>query len=80
MADICDEAVVVIITDGAEAADVRGTPTLYYGDEIDMPQVDISPSRIRDPFELNVPGKGLGRDGARTPMQWSTTRSDRTRS
>jgi len=49
---------------------LRGTPTMYYGDEIAMPQVAIPPDRIRDPFEKNVPGLGLGRDGARTPMQW----------
>ena len=50
---------------------LRGTPTLYYGDELGMPQVEIPPHLIHDPFELNVPGKGVGRDGARTPMQWS---------
>ncbi len=50
---------------------LRGTPTLYYGDELGMPQVDIPAHLVRDPFELNVPGKGVGRDGARTPMQWS---------
>jgi alpha-glucosidase len=50
---------------------LRGTPTLYYGDELGMPQVDIPSHLIRDPFELNVPGKGVGRDGVRTPMQWS---------
>lgn len=49
---------------------LRGTPTLYYGDEIGMAQVEIPPERIRDPYEKNVPGLGLGRDGARTPMQW----------
>jgi len=49
---------------------LRGTPTLYYGDEIGMRQVPIPPDRVRDPFEKNVPGKGVGRDGARTPMQW----------
>jgi alpha-glucosidase len=49
---------------------LRGTPTLYYGDEIGMIQVSIPPSRVRDPWELNVPGLGLGRDGCRTPMQW----------
>ncbi|MEP9355335.1 alpha-amylase family glycosyl hydrolase [Xanthobacter sp. KR7-65] len=49
---------------------LRGTPTLYYGDEIGMTQVEIPPDRIQDPFEKNVPGLGLGRDGARTPMQW----------
>ena len=51
---------------------LRGTPTLYYGDEIGMIQVEIPPERICDPFEKNVPGLGLGRDGARTPMQWDS--------
>jgi len=52
---------------------LRGTPTLYYGDEIGLPQVAISPERVRDPFEKNVPGFGLGRDGCRTPMQWDAS-------
>lgn len=52
---------------------LRGTPTLYYGDEIGMSQSDIPPERIRDPYEKNVPGLGLGRDGVRTPMQWDGT-------
>ncbi len=50
---------------------LRGTPTIYYGDEIGMEQVPISPHDVRDPFELRVPGQGLGRDGCRTPMQWN---------
>jgi len=50
---------------------LRGTPTLYYGDEIGMHDVAIAPDRVRDPFEKNVPGRGLGRDPERTPMQWS---------
>ena len=50
---------------------LRGTPTLYYGDEIGMQQVAIAPDRVRDPFEKNVPGIGVGRDGCRTPMQWN---------
>ncbi len=49
---------------------LRGTPTMYYGDEIGMHQVAIAPDRVRDPFEKNVPGIGVGRDGCRTPMQW----------
>lgn len=49
---------------------LRGTPTLYYGDEIAMHDVPIAPSQVRDPFEKNVPGLGLGRDPVRTPMQW----------
>ncbi|MBV8766917.1 MAG: DUF3459 domain-containing protein [Hyphomicrobiales bacterium] len=49
---------------------LRGTPTLYYGDEIGMLQAAIAPEDVRDPFERNVPGIGVGRDGCRTPMQW----------
>jgi alpha-glucosidase len=52
---------------------LRGTPTLYYGDEIGMHQVPIRPDQVRDPFEKNVPGLGLGRDGCRTPMQWDAS-------
>jgi alpha-glucosidase len=50
---------------------LRGTPTLYYGDEIGMHDVPIAADQVRDPFEKNVPGLGLGRDPVRTPMQWT---------
>jgi alpha-glucosidase len=50
---------------------LRGTPTMYYGDEIAMQDVAIA--QVRDPLEKNVPGRGLGRDGCRTPMQWDST-------
>jgi alpha-glucosidase len=52
---------------------LRGTPTLYYGDEVGMHQVAIAPDQVRDPFEKNVPGIGVGRDGCRTPMQWDAS-------
>ncbi len=50
---------------------LRGTPTLYYGDEIGMHDVSIPPERLQDPQEKNLPGLGLGRDPQRTPMQWT---------
>jgi len=50
---------------------LRGTPTMYYGDEIGMEDVPIARHQIRDPFEIREPGKGNGRDPQRTPMQWS---------
>jgi alpha-glucosidase len=40
---------------------LRGTPVLYYGDEIGMHQVEIPPERVLDVHD---------RDGARTPMPW----------
>jgi alpha-glucosidase len=50
---------------------LRGTPTLYNGDEIGMVDGVIHPDEVRDPWEMNAPGLGLGRDPCRTPMQWS---------
>jgi glycosidase len=50
---------------------LRGTPTVYNGDELGMTMARIPPDRVLDPFEINVPGLGLGRDGARSPMAWS---------
>src|SRR5690606_11977646 len=52
---------------------LRGTPTLYYGDELGMRDVPIAPEQVQDPFEKNVPGMGMGRDPCRTPMQWDTS-------
>jgi alpha-glucosidase len=52
---------------------LRGTPTLYYGDEIGMTDGDIAPDEIRDPVELRQPGMGQGRDPERTPMQWDNS-------
>ena len=49
---------------------LRGTPTMYYGDELGMVNAPIPADRVQDPLEKNVPGKGLGRDPCRTPMQW----------
>lgn len=53
---------------------LRGTPTLYYGEEIGMRQAAIAAEQVRDPFEKNVPGLGQGRDGCHTPMQWDARR------
>jgi glycosidase len=48
---------------------LRGTPTLYYGDELGMREAEIPREQRRDPWGLTVPS--LSRDGCRTPMQWS---------
>ena len=50
---------------------LRGTPTMYQGDELGIADVTIPPERVRDPWEMNVPGLGLGRDPVRTPMLWN---------
>jgi len=52
---------------------LRGTPTLYYGDEIGIGFVDIAQELIKDPWAKREPGLGVGRDPSRTPMQWDTS-------
>ncbi len=52
---------------------LRGTPTMYYGDEIGMIDGTIPPELVQDPAEKNEPGLGLGRDPERTPMQWDAS-------
>lgn len=49
---------------------LRGTPTIYYGDEIGMTDVPIPFDEVQDPQGLNMPDKNLSRDPSRTPMQW----------
>lgn len=51
---------------------LRGTPTLYYGDEIGMRDVPIPFHEVQDPQGLNMPDKNLSRDPERTPMQWNS--------
>ncbi len=52
---------------------LRGTPTIYYGDELGMTDVAIPPEAVRDPQELRAPGQGFGRDPVRTPMPWDAS-------
>jgi alpha-glucosidase len=49
---------------------LRGTPTIYQGEEIGMADVPIPTELAQDPWERNTPGLGLGRDPVRTPMPW----------
>jgi len=52
---------------------LRGTPTIYYGEEIGMRDVPIPFNEVMDPQGLNMPDKNLSRDPARTPMQWDNS-------
>jgi alpha-glucosidase len=52
---------------------LRGTPFLYYGEEIAMTCVRIPRARLRDPVGIKTWPLGfLGRDTERTPMQWNS--------
>ena len=57
---------------GAFYLTLRGTPIMYYGEEIGMENND--PTRredVKDPIGRTGWPKEKGRDGERTPMQWS---------
>jgi glycosidase len=48
---------------------LRGTPTLYYGDELGLTNVEIPRYLQQDPWSLQEPTVE-SRDGCRTPMPW----------
>jgi alpha-glucosidase len=50
---------------------LRGTPILYYGEEIDMEEVALDREEIQDPFGIHFWPAFKGRDGCRTPFPWS---------
>jgi alpha-glucosidase len=52
---------------------LRGTPLLYYGDELGLPDVPVPRAAARDPLAAGtLPGKD-GRDPCRTPMPWDAS-------
>lgn len=50
---------------------LRGTPFIYYGEELGMKNVHVPAEKIKDPMAINMKGFNLGRDPERGPMQWS---------
>jgi alpha-glucosidase len=51
---------------------LRGTPIIYYGEELGLQNVPITFQQARDPLSCLVPGNPEGRDVQRTPMPWTT--------
>jgi alpha-glucosidase len=50
---------------------MRGTPFLYYGEEIGMRDIKLARDLIKDPVGQRYWPFHKGRDGCRAPMQWS---------
>jgi alpha-glucosidase len=51
----------------------KGTPFLYYGDEIGMKNGRISRAELRDPVGIRFWPLTVSRDPARTPMLWDNS-------
>jgi alpha-glucosidase len=52
---------------------LRGTPFIYYGEEIGMRDLTLKRSQILDPVGKRYWPLMKGRDGCRGPMQWNST-------
>jgi alpha-glucosidase len=50
---------------------LRGTPFLYFGDEIGLPNTRLRPEELKDPVGKRSWTNDLGRDPGRTPMHWN---------
>jgi alpha-glucosidase len=50
---------------------LRGTPFLYYGDELALPEVALDPATALDPVARRTGDSSRNRDPCRTPMPWS---------
>ena len=51
---------------------LRGNVFVYYGEELGLPQGEVPFERLVDPEAIANWPQTLGRDGARTPMPWTT--------
>lgn len=49
---------------------LRGTPFLYYGEELGLRDGRLKRSHLRDPYTIRYWPWKIGRDPARTPMPW----------
>ncbi|MEM0906650.1 MAG: alpha-amylase family glycosyl hydrolase, partial [Pseudomonadota bacterium] len=50
---------------------LRGSPTLYQGEELGLPEADVPYEALQDPYGIRFWPKIKGRDGCRTPMPWT---------
>ncbi len=49
---------------------LRGSVTLYQGEELGLPEAKLEPDQLRDPFGIAYWPEFCGRDGSRTPIPW----------
>ena len=48
-----------------------GTPFLYQGEELGLPEARLTREDLRDPYGIAFWPEFVGRDGCRTPMPWT---------
>ncbi|MDP3842617.1 MAG: alpha glucosidase [Oxalobacteraceae bacterium] len=50
---------------------LRGSPCIYQGDELGLPEAELLFEELQDPYGITMWPAFKGRDGCRTPMPWS---------
>ncbi len=63
----CRAAMMLLMT-------LRGTPFLYFGEEIGLSDTPLDRDQLRDPVGIQHWPASRGRDGCRTPMPWNAER------
>ncbi len=71
---LCDNPVGIAKAAATILLTVKGTPVLYYGQEIGMiDHENIPANKLRDRATIAHEGESASRDKARTPMQWDNS-------
>ena len=52
-------------------ASLRGTVCLYQGEELGLPEAELTFEELQDPYGITMWPEFKGRDGCRTPMPWT---------
>jgi alpha-glucosidase len=55
---------------------LRGSPCLYQGDELGLPEAEVAFEDLQDPYGITMWPEFKGRDGCRTPMPWNSQVAD----
>ena len=55
---------------------LRGSPCVYEGDELGLPEAQVAFEDLQDPYGITMWPEFKGRDGCRTPMPWNGTQAD----
>jgi alpha-glucosidase len=55
---------------------LRGSPCIYQGDELGLPEADIAFEDLQDPYGITMWPEYKGRDGCRTPFPWEAQAAD----
>lgn len=55
---------------------LRGSPCIYQGDELGLPDAELAFEDLQDPYGISMWPEFKGRDACRTPMPWQSDASD----